>query len=172
MRKALLALAVLAVGLLAAVLVFQQQPTYAGVSMPKTDYENLQTSKTELTTLLHDLTYFENTKKSDLTRIQKDADKIQAQLKPNLSASDQQKLTSALFDKTHGIVGIAQTAASRGYNFDSGVAAQFHDPMFTLISLTVNGVNKSSAQRAKIETKLQKDLDIDDKLYQIGAINE
>jgi hypothetical protein len=172
MRKALLALGVLVIGLFVALVTFQSQPEYAEVSMAKKDYEQLQTSKANLDDLLNHLATFDHERPKALQLIKEDAKKIVDQNGQNLSDDDQKALNDALYHKSRGIVSIAQEAYDRHYNFDGSIASGFHDPMMDLIKLSVNGVNQSSAQRAKIEAQLQEDLDIEQKLYRIGANNE
>ncbi|CCJ65832.1 molecular chaperone [Leuconostoc pseudomesenteroides] len=171
MRKAFIALAAIIVALLIAFITFSQQPKYAGVSMPKDDYQHLKTSRSDIKALISDLNKFNYKKQATMSAIEKDADKIIKSNSGNLSEADAQTLRDALYGK-NGIVTIVKAAQTGKYNIDGSVASRFHDKFDTIILMSVNAINKSSAQRADIVAQMKSDLNIEQAIYQIGAKHE
>ena len=145
MRKAFIALGVIFVALLVAFATFNQQPKYAGVSMPRADYRHLEQSRRSIKTFISALDDFDY----------------------------QDAKTMAVVEKSgNQIITIVQIAKKGHYNIDSSVASRFHDKFDTIITMSVNAMNKSSAQRADIVTQMKVDLNIEAAIYRIGAKNE
>lgn len=67
---------------------------------------------------------------------------------------------------------IAKAAQTGKYNIDGSVASRFHSAFDTIILMSVNAINKSSAQRADIVAQMKSDLNIEQAIYQIGAKHE
>ncbi|KAA8362470.1 molecular chaperone [Leuconostoc carnosum] len=171
MRKAFIALGVVIIALLAAFATFNQQPKYAGVSMPKTDYRHLEDSRQDINELITALRDFDYTKPKTMVTIEKASDTIVKNNSSNLSGPDAQSLREALYGR-QGIVTIVQAAKKGHYNIDGSVASRFHNGFNTIITMSVNAINKSSAQRADIVTQMKTDLNIESAIYKIGAKNE
>lgn len=171
MRKALIALGVLIVGLFIAFITLYQQPTYAGVSMPKSDYRQLKTSKQNISQLLDDLDHFDYTKPTTMAAVEKTGTKIIKHNSKNLSASDAKAMRETLYGR-NGIISITKNAQKGKYNIDASVASRFHDKFEVLIELSVNAINKSSAQRQRIVDKLNSELNIESSIYHIGIQDE
>ncbi|ACA82860.1 hypothetical protein [Leuconostoc citreum] len=171
MRKAFLALAAVIIALLVALITFNQQPKYADVSMPQSDYRHLKQSREDIQSFVHALNQFDYTKPKTMTAIEQQADQVIKHNSKNLSNSDAQALRDAFYG-SQGIVTIVQTAKKGHYNIDASVASRFHDRFDTIIMMSVNAINKSSAQRADIVTQMKKDLNIEADIYKIGAKNE
>ena len=167
MRKAFIALGVVIAALLIAFITFNQQPKYADVSMPKADYTHLQESRTNIKRLIDDLSKFNYKKDSTMAAIEK----IANENSKDLSSSDAQTLRDALYGQ-NGIVTIVKAAQTGKYNIDASVASRFHTGFDSIITMSVNAINKSSAQRANIVTQMKKDLNIEEAIYQIGAKHE
>lgn len=171
MRKAFIALGVIFVALLVALATFNQQPKYAGVSMPRADYRHLEQSRRSIKTFISALDKFDYQDAKTMTVVEKSGNQIIKHNSNNLSNADSQALRDALYGKT-GIITIVQTAKKGHYNIDSSVASRFHDKFDTIITMSVNAMNKSSAQRADIVTQMKVDLNIETAIYRIGAKNE
>lgn len=171
MRKAFIALGVVIAALLIAFITFNQQPKYADVSMPKADYTHLQESRTNIKRLIDDLSKFNYKKDSTMAAIEKDAKIIANENSKDLSSSDAQTLRDALYGQ-NGIVTIVKAAQTGKYNIDASVASRFHTGFDSIITMSVNAINKSSAQRVNIVTQMKKDLNIEEAIYQIGAKHE
>lgn len=171
MRKAFIALGVIIIALLVAFATFNQQPKYAGVSMPKTDYRHLEQSRKSIKSFIKSLDNFDYKKPSTMTAIEKSGNQIIKQNSNNLSNSDAQALRNAFYGKD-GIITIVQVAKKGNYNIDSSVASRFHDKFDTIIIMVVNAMNKSSAQRAEIVDQMKVDLNIEAAIYKIGEKNE
>ncbi|MGX7051601.1 molecular chaperone [Leuconostoc palmae] len=171
MRKAFIALGVLFIALLVALISFNQQPKYAGVAMPREDYQHVKQSKHDIQNFVQTLSKFDYTKNQTMTAIEKSADTIINHNSQNLSNVDSQSLRQAFYG-SQGIVTIVQSAKKGHYNIDGSVASRFHDRFDTIIEMSVNAINKSSAQRDDIVTQMKKDLNIEADLYKIGIKNE
>lgn len=171
MRKAFIALGVIMVVLLTALITVNQQPKYAGVSMPKSDYQQLQRSQREIKDFVQTLDNFKYDKPKTMTAVENAGNVIIKDNSKNLSSSDAQALRDAFYGN-QGIITIVHAAKKGHYNIDGSVASRFHDKFDTIITMSVNALNKSSAQRADIVTQMKVDLNIESAIYQIGAKND
>ncbi|MCT3114623.1 molecular chaperone [Leuconostoc lactis] len=171
MRKAFIALGVIVVVLLSALFIANQQPKYAGVSMPKSDYKQLQRSQREIKDFVQTLDRFDYNKPKTMTAIENTGNVIIKDNSENLSSADAQALRDAFYGD-QGIITIVHAAQKGHYNIDGSVASRFHDKFDTIITLSVNALNKSSAQRADIVKQMKTDLNIESAIYKIGARND
>jgi len=76
MRKAFIALGVIFVALLVAFATFNQQPKYAGVSMPRTDYRHLEHSRRSIKTFISALDDFDYQDTKTMTAVEKSGNQI------------------------------------------------------------------------------------------------
>lgn len=170
MRKAFIALGVIIVVLLAAFVAVNQQPKYAGVSIPRTDYRHLKASRNNINNFIDTLDDFNYKKPKTMLAIEKSGNQIIKHNSRNLSNADAQSLREAFYGR-NGIITIVQAAQRGHYNIDGSVASRFHDKFDTIITMSVNAMNKSSAQRADIVTQMKTDLNIESAIYKIGTQN-
>ncbi|MDF7626580.1 molecular chaperone [Lactobacillaceae bacterium L1_55_11] len=168
MRKAFIALGVVLIALVIALLAFNQRPKYAGVSLPKNDYRHIQTSRTEIKSLLADLKNFDYSKPKTADQVETDAKKILKLNESVLSSHDYDKLKAAIYG-TGGVVTTVKTAQTGHYNIDPSVASTLHNDFTEIINRLVAGISASSLQREEIAKTLTQQVNLDQALYQIGV---
>lgn len=171
MKKALIAVFVLLLGFSLAYY-FIGGASYAKVTMSRGEYKQIKETKKDISVLLDDLENFNYKKASTMDKIEKDAKKIINLNTNQLSAEDLKKLKNDFYQADFGIVAITKKAQQAKYNLDLSIASQFHDRINSIIELSAANIKQSSAQRQKITEQMQKDLKIDERLYEIGARHE
>lgn len=132
MRKAFIALGVIVVVLLSALFIANQQPKYAGVSMPKSDYKQLQRSQREIKDFVQALDRFDYNKPKTMTAIENAGNVIIKDNSENLSSADAQALRDAFYGD-QGI--LSRLCMPRKRVTTTLMVVWRHDSMISLIRL-------------------------------------
>lgn len=158
--------------LLALLLVACGQKTYAGVQMDNDKYNQLMQGKQNIDDLLNSLKKFNYRKDSSAEKIYQDADSVMNENTKGLSIADKEKLDIKVDNSTHGIKGIVQDAVQNKYSIDGSVASQFHKNFDVIVNSTAKAVTNSDAQAIRIADELNKELNIEKRLYNLGTQHE
>lgn len=145
------------------------QKNYAGVQLDSNKYEQLMTGRNNIDRLLKRLHAFNYKKASSAEKVYEAVDAVMNDNSKGLSTADKEKLDVQLDNATHGIKGIIQAASKNKYAIDPSVASQFHDNFTVITNLTAKAVTNSDVQAQKVSAQLSKNLNIEKRLYNIGA---
>lgn len=162
----------LATACMAFILVACGQKTYAGIQIDNNKYSQLTQSKKNINALLDALEKYDYRNTPSANAVYRAADKVMSTNARGLDTTDKEKMDVVLDNSTHGIKGIIKDATKREYDIDGSVASQFHNNFQVIIDTTAKAVTHSDVQATKVSEQLDKELNVEKRLYKLGSRNE
>jgi hypothetical protein len=159
--------AVLAVLIVSAYFLYPKQ-SYGGLGVSDKQYKKILQSKSNINSVLNALNNFNPKNEKSYKNVKKSINHLIVQNGKNLTSSEFNILKKSA-GSPDGLLGTIEDAYTKKYILDDEVSSSFHEKFKNIVEQSAAGITESHSQARLIANQIEKDLNIDSRIYKIGS---